>query len=235
MLALTHVGKVFTPPSLLLLLPLLHLLLLLSLLFLFPLYISLWLVILCSVSLIKTRIFWTYSQTNWKKKEWMTKDSSFHHCKLLADSLHFRLFYSLILGTISMPGFISTPNKGGFCWCLHCSKCYECQMADSHLATLRNGNSALPLQSPMGLEKEHRKCLLISRISGDRKNMFNEALRCFTEQKKNPLRFCLHMPLRGGGQEGKQRGKCVHTTWSVFCTHWNPEDMFPKTTVGRLS
>lgn len=107
----------------------------------------------------------------------------------------------------------------GFCWCLHCSKCSKCQMADSHSATLRNSNSALPLQSPMGREKEHRKCLLILRISGDRKNMFNKALRCFTEQNKKPFRFCFHMPLRGGGQEGKQRGKCLHTSWSVFCTH----------------
>lgn len=137
----------------------------------------------------KNKNFWIYSQTNWKNRHGWQSIPGFteeKHCKLLGDSLQFRLFYSLILGTISMPGSISMPKKGGFCWCLHCSKCSECQMADSHLATLRNGNSALPLQSPMGLEKEHRKCLLISRISGDRKNMFNEALRCFTEQKKTP-------------------------------------------------
>lgn len=42
--------------------------------------------------------------------------------------------------------------------------------ADSHLATLRNGNSALPLQNPVGMEKkENRECLFISKISEDRK------------------------------------------------------------------
>lgn len=42
-------------------------------------------------------------------------------------------------------------------------------MADSHLATRRNSNSALPrLRPPRDRRKERGKCLLISRISGDR-------------------------------------------------------------------
>lgn len=42
-------------------------------------------------------------------------------------------------------------------------------MADSHLATRRNSNSALPRLKPLwDRRKERGKCLLISRISGDR-------------------------------------------------------------------
>lgn len=128
--------------------------------------------------------------------------------KLHPDSLHFRLFHRLIMGTISAPWFILTAKEEkkilGFCWCLCCSKCSGCQMADSHLATRRNSNPALPRQRPpWDRRKERGKCLLISRISGDRKkNMFNEAPRRFSEQReKTPFRLRsppAPAPRRGG-------------------------------------
>lgn len=55
--------------------------------------------------------------------------------------------------------------------------------ADSHLATLRNGNSALPLQNPMGLEKKENVSSFL-RFQGTEKNIFNEGLCCFSKQEK---------------------------------------------------
>lgn len=99
--------------------------------------------------------------------------------KLHHDSLHFRLFHRLILGTISAPWFILTAKKEkrdpGLLLMFVLLQVFW--MSDGRFS-LGNSEkqqlfSALPRQRPpWDRRKERGKCLLISRISGDREKKY---------------------------------------------------------------
>lgn len=186
------------------------------------LYFSLLKAILCNVPLIKTRMFeFVRNQIKWHRWQRDCRDrcgKKKKSCKLHHNSLHFRLFRRLILWTISAPWFILTAKKEkrdpGLLLMFVLLQVFW--MSDGRFS-LGNSEKQQPCpptaEAPVGPQKRTRKMSPhFEDFRGqEKKNMFNEAPRRFSEQReKNPFR--LPPPTLGeeAGKENRQGGEATH-------------------------